>query len=411
MIWSRIANERGNVLLFTIGLLVLMLVMGGIAVDLAYYGVVDNELQRATDAAALAGAGKLGFDDTVFPTVRSFAQSYGAQNPWRNLAVGPTPVSLALNTTNDPAGNIVLGVWDPGATPRFSPSVDGTRVNAVLCRTAPIPVSTTFFRLIGITTMSAFAESIAVANPPATPPPSACMFPMGLSSCFFGGATSAGCGTTMTFISSSASSSVGVNSGAWLSLDPDESASANEVQGQITDAYNGGANCSPTISVGTELNVTNGMAQSTYSGTGSYPGLMDYFTSKYNASDTLTVKKSDGSTAYTGKGWEVFVPVIDSGPTCPPGAISGSKTVVGFTRFVIAQVSDRGACAVANHYEGNPWDANCDTANNGTATSVPTPLNAYRGIYGFYDCTYLPTPPTPVPTPRTALAQKLRLVQ
>jgi Flp pilus assembly protein TadG len=411
MIWSRIANERGNVLLFTIGLLVLMLVMGGIAVDLAYYGVVDNELQRATDAAALAGAGKLGFDDTVFPTVRTFAQNYAAQNPWRNVAVGPTPVSLALNTANDPAGNIVLGIWNPTATPRFTPSLDGTQVNAVLCRTTAVPVSTTFFRLIGITTMSAFAESIAVANPPATPPPSACMFPMGLSSCFFGGATSAGCGATMTFISSSSESSVGVNSGAWLNLSPGEAPSANQVQGQITDAYNGGANCNPTISVGDELNVSNGMAQSTYSGTGNYPGLMDYFTSKYNASDTLTVKKSDGSTAYTGKGWEVFVPVIDSGPTCPPGAISGGKTIVGFTRFVIAQVSDRGECAVPNHYDGNPWDANCDTAHNGTATSVPPPLNSYRGIYGFYDCTYSPTPPTPVPTPRTALAQRLRLVE
>ena len=75
MIRKLVADQRGNVLLFTIGLLILMLVMGGVAVDLAYYGVVDNELQRATDAAALAGAGKLGFDDTVFPTVRTFAQN------------------------------------------------------------------------------------------------------------------------------------------------------------------------------------------------------------------------------------------------------------------------------------------------------------------------------------------------
>jgi Flp pilus assembly protein TadG len=410
MIGRHITNERGNVLLFTIGLLVLMLVMGGIAVDLAYYGVVDNELQRATDAAALAGAGKLGFDDTVFPTVRTFAQTYGAQNPWRNLASGPTPVNLALNTGNDPAGNIVLGVWDPGATPKFTPSVDGTRVNAVLCRTAPTAVPTTFFRLIGLTSMSAFAESIAVANPPATPPPTACVFPMALSSCFFGGATSAGCGATMTFISSSSSSSVGVNSGAWVNLNPGGPPSANQVQGEITNAFNG-VNCNPALTVGTQLNASNGMAQSTYSGTGNYPGLTTYFTSKYNASDTLTVKKSDGSTAYTGKGWEVFVPVIDTGAQCPPGAISGSKSIVGFTRFVITQVSDRGECAVANHYAGNPWDANCDTAHNGTAASVSPPLNAYRGIYGYYDCTYSPTPPTPVPTPRTALAQRLRLVK
>ena len=85
--------------------------------------------------------------------------------------------------------------------------------------------------------------------------------------------------------------------------------------------------------------------------------------------------------------------------------------IAGFTRFVITQVSDRGQCAVANHYAGNPWDANCDTAHNGTAASIASPLNAYRGIYGYYDCTYLPTPPTPNPTPRTALSQRLRLVK
>jgi Flp pilus assembly protein TadG len=198
MTWTRLRNERGNVLMFTIGLLVLMLVMGGIAVDLAYYAVVDNELHRATDAAALAGAGKLGFDDTVFPTARSFARNYAAQNPWRDVASGPQPVDLALNGGNDPAGNIVLGIWDPTATPKFTPSTDGTRVNAVLCRTNQVAVPTTFFRLIGITSMAAFAESIATANPPANPPPSACLFPMALSSCFFGGATSAGCGATMT---------------------------------------------------------------------------------------------------------------------------------------------------------------------------------------------------------------------
>jgi len=182
------------------------------------------------------------------------------------------------------------------------------------------------------------------------------------------------------------------------------------VQGEITNAFNG-TNCNPALSVGTQVNVSNGMAQSTYSGTGQFPGLMTYFTSKYNASSTVTVMKSDGTTAYTGKGWEVFVPVIDTGGQCPPGSISGTMGIAGFTRFVITQVSDRGQCAVANHYASNPWDANCDTAHNGTAASITPPLNAYRGIYGYYDCTYSPTPPTPVPTPRTALSTRLRLVK
>jgi hypothetical protein len=69
---DRLNNERGNVLLFTFTLLVFLLVMGGFAIDFAYQVAARTELQRTIDAAALAGAGKLGFDDTVFPTCADY---------------------------------------------------------------------------------------------------------------------------------------------------------------------------------------------------------------------------------------------------------------------------------------------------------------------------------------------------
>lgn len=71
--WAR--DQRGSVLLFTTILVVpLMIIIGGLAIDLAYYGAVDDELQRTMDAAALAGAGKLGFNDTFFPAARPWAR-------------------------------------------------------------------------------------------------------------------------------------------------------------------------------------------------------------------------------------------------------------------------------------------------------------------------------------------------
>jgi Flp pilus assembly protein TadG len=410
MIWSRIANERGNVLLFTIGLLVLMLVMGGIAVDLAYYGVVDNELQRATDAAALAGAGKLGFDDTVFPTVRSFAQNYAAQNPWRNVAVGPTPVSLALNTANDPAGNIVLGVWDPSATPRFSPSVDGTRVNAVLCRTPPISVATTFFRLIGITAMSAFAESIAVANPPATPPPDACLFPIGVGSCPFGEASSQGCGAPITFISSSGQGGAGclappcTNTAAWVNLEGTETANANYLK-QTFDEVANGTCASTSLQTGDDIGTNNGMVQDVMD------KLVPIFQAKYNASDpNLEITNANGDVTYSGRGWKVYIPVIET--ACPAGAISGARQIIGWTEMVITQVINNGDCAVSNHWNGgdNPWDP-IGKVSNCNGTNSPGNVGSLRALFGYFSCTLIPTNPVPVPTPRTALASKLRLVQ
>ena len=99
---DRLHNERGNVLLFTFTMLVFLLVMGGFAMDFAFQAAARTELQRSIDAAALAGAGKLGFDSTVFPTARSYARDYANRNPMRT-----GPVTLNLNIPNDAAGNIV----------------------------------------------------------------------------------------------------------------------------------------------------------------------------------------------------------------------------------------------------------------------------------------------------------------
>ncbi len=68
---DRLHNERGNVLLFTFTLLILLLVMGGFAIDFAYQAAARTELQRSIDAAALAGAGKLGFRRLRFSALRA----------------------------------------------------------------------------------------------------------------------------------------------------------------------------------------------------------------------------------------------------------------------------------------------------------------------------------------------------
>src|SRR5438128_2867956 len=98
-------NEKGNVLLFTIVLVVpLMIIFGGLALDLAHLGTADNELQRSLDAAALAGAGKLGKNTSVWAAGRFPAQSYAFLNPVRLHRapgyapnVNPMPCNLSLN--------------------------------------------------------------------------------------------------------------------------------------------------------------------------------------------------------------------------------------------------------------------------------------------------------------------------
>jgi Flp pilus assembly protein TadG len=401
--WLR--DERGNVLLFTAALVVpLMIIFGGLAMDLAYLGTVDNEVQRSLDAAALAGAGQLRFDSSVFPAARAWAQNYAFVNTYRAGTVAPPTINLNLNTANTANGDIVLGIWNGSS---FTPSLVGTQVNAVLCR-YQTTIPTSFLRLLGFTSLPVSGEAIAWAAQPATPPSTACVFPIALSSCFFGGSTSAGCGATVTFISSAGGSAVGGNSAAWASIVPGQGTSDATILAQVKSA--GSGNCTGTpLSTGDNDPVNNGQFNNTINWLmGSDPNA---FPAKYASSAQLVVTKADGTDAYRGKGWEVFVPVIDTGSGCPPGAITGSPPIVGWTRMVITQVQGKnGQCAVANHWAGNPWDQHCFSDKNGTASSLPPGWAGQTGIYGYYDCTYAPAPPSTVPGPITATA-RLRLVK
>src|SRR6266567_4611643 len=301
--WLR--DETGNVLLFTIVLVVpLMIIFGGLAADLAYLGTVDNEVQRSMDAAALAGAGQLRFDSSVFPAARTWAQNYALLNTYRAGTVAPPTINLTLNTPNAANGDIVLGIWNGSS---FTPSLDGTQVNAVLCR-YQTTVPTSFLRLLGFTSLPVSGESIAWATQPVTPPPTACVFPIALTSCFFGGSTALGCGATVTFISSSGGSAVGGNSAAWASLVPGQAPNDSNILNQVQAAASGTCTGTP-LSTGNNEPVNNGQLNNVVNWlSGNSPNA---FPAKYAASPELVVKKADGSGASRGKGWEVFVPVID----------------------------------------------------------------------------------------------------
>jgi Flp pilus assembly protein TadG len=406
-------NEKGNVLLFTTVLVVpLMIIFGGLALDLAHLGTVDDEVQRSLDAAALAGAGQLGFNSSVFPAARAWAQNYALLNPIHNQSY-PNPtgapalatINLNLNTANVPNGDIVLGIWNGSS---FTPSLDPTQVNAVLCR-HQTTVDMTFLRLLGFTSLPVAGEAIAWASQPATVPD--CPFPIALSQCFFGvsnPATTLGCGAPVTFISSSSGSAVGGNSAAWASIVPGQIPNDPNILAQIQAAAGApGAACSGSqVSTGNSVPVNNGQLNNVVN------WLIANFPAIYNASPpTITVLAANGTNAYVGKGWEVYAPVINTGAGCPPGTIVGSLPIVGWARMVITQIQGKnGECAVANHWTGNPWDAHCLDTKNGTASSLPPGWAGQTGIYGYYDCQYIPAPPSTVAGPISATA-RLRLVR
>lgn len=394
--WLR--NQQGSILLFTTILVVpLMIILAGLAIDMAYFGTVDDELQRAMDAAALAGAGKLGFDSSVFPTVRNFAQSYASDNRFK---VGT--VTLGLNTANNPNGNIVLGIWNGGT---FTPSLDGSKVNAVRCQyTTTVPTS--FLKLIGINSLSSAVQAVAIANPPVTPGCGTPILPIAVVPCaFYDAGTGAfnnsnGCGTGLTWISSnkicdgSPGSSQSCNSAAWASLDGSNWTNA-QIQSAITNAGSANPTCNVTVGTGQDTYTDNGMVQPTFN------LLRDTFTAKRTS--TLAggdVTRADGTVAYQASwgGWETGVMLVST--PCPPGPINGQKQILTFSKFVVTQIFDQNSQCVVTPNMDPQAAAYCGTKDP-----------SLRAVFGYFRCDQLGQVATLDPVPRAALAQKLRLVR
>jgi Flp pilus assembly protein TadG len=395
-----IKNQRGSALLFTTVMLLILFVFGGIAIDMTYFGSVRREIQRSIDAAALAGAGNLGFDDTAFPAARAAAQNYAGLNGYSDPAAGS--IGLSLNEANNPNGPIVLGIWENG---NFTPSLDGTRVNAVRCQFATA-IPTSFLRLLGMLNLPVSAQATAIANPPILPEEGTCVFPIALSSCPFvnaGAFSSQGCGAAATFITSSGKEpdeKAGTNTAAWANLCGTSTPSATQTKAAVEGAASGVCNATcDNPQAGNDIGTNNGMQQSVYD------LLEEKFKEKFNPSVTHTVTDSSGNTTYNGPGWKVFVPVIET--DCPPKAINGTHKIVGWTEMVITQVINHGDCAVSNPADTNSWPVCPPPLNPSGEAKVPN----RRAVFGRYKCTYVDAVASRQPGPRSALGTRLRLVQ
>jgi Flp pilus assembly protein TadG len=397
---DRLHNERGSVLLFTFTFLVLLLVMGGFAVDFAFQAAARTELQRTVDAAALAGAGKLGFDDTVFAAAKLNARDYGIRNPIRTGTV-----TLDLNPGNAGTGDIVLGEWVAG---NFSPSLEGSRVNAVRCQ-VQTTIPTSFLRLLNIPTLPLTAVATAVSNPPALPGCGTPILPIAVTPCaFFDAGTgqynnSNGCGTGLTWISSnricdnSPGSAQSCNSAAWASLDGTNWTNGQH-QGAITNAGLENPACNATAAAGTNTYLDNGMVQPTFNllrttflaeRTATLPG--GDIMKMVNGTQTVAYPASAG-------GWEVGVMMVQS--TCPPGPLTGTAPILNYSKFVVTQIFDQNSGCVVSPNMDPQAAAYCGTTDN-----------SLRAVFGYFRCDTLGQVATLDPVPRSALAAKLRLVR
>ncbi len=452
----KIKKPRGSILLFTIVLVIpLLLIVAGIAVDVSMLYVVRSELNRSMDAAALAGAGNLGFDASAFPAARAAAVLYAANNPYLQsgvITLDPTPPPSAASNHLQPItalpigyGDITLGVWN-GATGDFDvPTCDinlntckhasgwpyYNMINAVRCRTRQA-LPTYFLNLIGLTSLNTWGESIAPSYPPMSPPPSGCTFPIGVSDCPFrneGSSTygSGGCGALITFTDATVNTSGWVNLGADLggTTDIEHTPSASTLDSEIGIAAGSGSGCIPPPAPGTTVGMNGGMVQSAYDllanirpGDGGLQSGPNYFVANYT--DEVTLKNNDGDTVYSGSGWKVYVPIVYSNNNCTvPENMNSPHTIAAYAEIVIVQVINNGWCSVNNAttipgYSGpgpysNPWSDRCPQPRGNLPPGSRDPN--LRAIFAYYSCGKWASPPVIVPAPRAALADRLRLVR
>jgi hypothetical protein len=447
MIRQLVCNQRGSVLLFTTALLVMLLVMGGLAVDLFYLTSVDNELQRAMDFAALAGAATLGFDQSAFGGARLEAEKFGEKNPLK-IPVGSTIDLVVLPPDQNPAdGDIVFGMWtgsrgrglewqrwEPG-----NPLTPATSVNAVRVqyRRAQVPMS--FLNLLFDALQSAnptkgslTAGAHATAISPICAVPPLCPFPLAVPCQKFmdsnGNWGAGGCGTPIQFISSSGGSPgpqpAGANTAGWAIPYLNE---PNPSGPSLWNVIENPAACAldQLIPSGGTVDVNGGMQDQ------SFERLKTKFTTEWNNSQEEEVWRfnPDGTKTriYFGKGWGGWVPVVQFGncadSSTSPNNVSGNDiTILTYTKFVMTQVIgfvsgnptpprpgwptlngaiENGKCAVMNDRDEITWPMCFDS----------TIGSNYRAIFGYYSCERADVKASGDAGPRACLSNEIKLVE
>jgi Flp pilus assembly protein TadG len=142
-------NRRGVILVLVAILLVIFMGMTAFSIDIGYVATVKAQLQRSADGAALAAAAEM--NKVGISAARARGKQIGQMN------------YSSAESISIPDSNIVFGIWDLDAK-TFTPSSTGNGCNAVKVTIQQTP-KTAFAGVLGIGSMTAKAESIAIANP------------------------------------------------------------------------------------------------------------------------------------------------------------------------------------------------------------------------------------------------------
>jgi Flp pilus assembly protein TadG len=292
-------------------MLMVMLALGAAAIDVGHSMVARNELQNASDAAALAGARALGliYEGMTPAAMGSYVLTSGdaatiiaaAQTGGQaNSAAG---VTLVVNP-----GDVQIGLWD-AATHTFTATPTQPRAVRVTTRrdgAANGPIATFLGQVIGLTNINVSAPATAELTGIGSTPTGALDLPVAISEFFF---SQYGCGDSIMLYPSNGTPESCAGFMTYNQSPSNDIGFRNIVNGLAADTYQ-----TPATTAGeTYMNFTGGTLS-----TPSWNALINLF----------NVKR--GSECC----WDALVPVYD-GNDCNP---SGAKLIVGYANIRVTNV-------------------------------------------------------------------------
>lgn len=158
-------RRRGNILVMTCLLMVVMIAFIAMAVDVGYLYTVRNELQRSADASAIAAAWELIEEDAmdgefsseeIFTNARTTAEQFAALNKVGNTAPGLAGDDVFVGYLADPSDpSLQLVAAQPGTLP----NAVKVRVQRTDIQNGQVPLF--FARIMGVDKSAIVAEATA----------------------------------------------------------------------------------------------------------------------------------------------------------------------------------------------------------------------------------------------------------
>jgi Flp pilus assembly protein TadG len=324
-------NERGAAAAMVAVFLMVLLAAGAAALDVGHALVARNELQNASDAAALAGTRALGvIYEGLAPavqqtymitggdvaTITTQVQTAGAANSAAGVSIGIS------------AGDIQIGLWNP-TTKVLTPTAfqpNAVRVTARRDGAANGPISTFLASVIGMTSVNVSAVATAELGPVGATAPGQLDVPFGISEHYF---SQFGCGDVIQFYPSNGTPQSCAGFTTFDQAPSNDRTLRTIIEGMASGTYTTPA----TQSGSTSLQFTNGTMS-----TPTWNALINLF----------NVNKDAGG------GWDVFVPVYQ-GTDCSP---SGPIQIIGYAEARVTHVQGNPdaqivATVQCNIFEGN----------------------------------------------------------